>query len=58
MSDTIPVSVHPAVADQEPCSSKSDNVGGGVETTADMSCIMSDQSRYDNEEIDFEVQIF
>ena len=49
MSDTIPVQVA-----QEPTSSKV--VDPELETTADMTCIVTDQSRVENEEIDFEVR--
>jgi hypothetical protein len=49
MSDTIPVSVG-----MEAGSSK--DVDPAVETTADLTCIVTDQSRVENEEIDFEVR--
>ena len=50
MSETIPVQVT-----QDAGSSKVVDPDKSVETTADMSCIVTDQSRVENEEIDFEV---
>ena len=51
MSETISVPVP-----QDAGSSKIVDPDVGVETTADLTCLVADQSRVENEEIDFEVK--